>query len=339
MAPGRSGRDSLGRCLRRRRADGHRHQRRRRPRQEVARAAAVGGSRAQHHLRLFPEGAGRGLSTRPLRFPDQQHRAAVRGHGLQGRQGQLGDPDFLPAVRCRRRARMAPSTSPTGSIRASAATTTRTTPRPGLSTASRRRDSNPWCRRSISATLEGQIDRAAQPGGQRARRGVHGAGGARRGRRCPRSEKLLADENPFIRARAVWLLARLGPEGVARVESAARRRGRDDCASPRIARCGRSNRALPHAARWRAIRRPRCAAKWRCRCATCRSNDRASCCSRWPRATTARTEATSRPGASVRRARKRSCTPRSPPTTRARRREMAGHVLGPGLAPHAARRA
>ena len=42
MAPGRSGRDSLRRCLRRRRADRHRVQRRRRARQEMARPVAVG---------------------------------------------------------------------------------------------------------------------------------------------------------------------------------------------------------------------------------------------------------------------------------------------------------
>jgi len=35
----------------------------------------------------------------------------------------------------------------------------------------------------------------------------------------PAVEKLLRDENAFIRARAVWLFTRLGPEGVARVES------------------------------------------------------------------------------------------------------------------------
>ena len=34
----------------------------------------------------------------------------------------------------------------------------------------------------------------------------------------PDAEKLLGDENAFIRARAVWLLTRLGPAGVARVE-------------------------------------------------------------------------------------------------------------------------
>jgi putative membrane-bound dehydrogenase-like protein len=34
----------------------------------------------------------------------------------------------------------------------------------------------------------------------------------------PAAEKLLADENSFIRARGVWLLAQLGPDGLARVE-------------------------------------------------------------------------------------------------------------------------
>ena len=42
---------------------------------------------------------------------------------------------------------------------------------------------------------------------------------ARGAEAMPAVEKLLGDENPFIRARAVWLLTRLGPSGVARVEA------------------------------------------------------------------------------------------------------------------------
>jgi putative membrane-bound dehydrogenase-like protein len=34
----------------------------------------------------------------------------------------------------------------------------------------------------------------------------------------PAGEKLLGDENPYLRARAVWLISRLGPEGLARAE-------------------------------------------------------------------------------------------------------------------------
>jgi putative membrane-bound dehydrogenase-like protein len=72
---------------------------------------------------------------------------------------------------------------------------------------------------------------------------------ARRGAAAlPAVEPLLADENPFIRARAVWLLTRLGADGVARGETAL-----DDkdpmirVAAYRALRAVR--RALPHAAR------------------------------------------------------------------------------------------
>ncbi|HEX6639161.1 MAG TPA: PVC-type heme-binding CxxCH protein, partial [Steroidobacteraceae bacterium] len=64
-------------------------------------------------------------------------------------------------------------------------------------------------------TLEGQVTALRSPAvnvravGARAL-AARGAGA------LPAVEKLLADENPFIRARAAWLLARLGPEGQVR---------------------------------------------------------------------------------------------------------------------------
>ena len=64
----------------------------------------------------------------------------------------------------------------------------------------------------------------------------------------PAVAKLLDDENPFIRARAVWLLARLGPEGIAQVEKLL---GSDD-AMLRITAyraLRQANRAQSHAAK------------------------------------------------------------------------------------------
>ena len=96
-------------------------------------------------------------------------------------------------------------------------------------------------------------------------------------RRMPAVEKLLADENPYIRARAVWLLARLGPDGLARVESCWRADA-TSCAWSAYRALRQAGARIRHAARWRAILRRPCGAKWRCRCATCRSSSRASCC-------------------------------------------------------------
>jgi putative membrane-bound dehydrogenase-like protein len=63
----------------------------------------------------------------------------------------------------------------------------------------------------------------------------------------PAVEKLLDDENPFVRARAVWLLTRLGPAGVARVEALLN--DRDPMTRVVAYRALRPvNRALPHAA-------------------------------------------------------------------------------------------
>jgi putative heme-binding domain-containing protein len=69
-----------------------------------------------------------------------------------------------------------------------------------------------------AATLDGQIAAVRSPAVN-----VRAAGftalAARGAAAIPAVEKLLGDENPFIRARAVWLLTRLGDPGVARVEA------------------------------------------------------------------------------------------------------------------------
>ena len=56
----------------------------------------------------------------------------------------------------------------------------------------------------------------AQSGGQRAEQWLRAAQGERAGDAAG-SKNVLADANPFHRARAIWLLAQLGPEGVQEV--------------------------------------------------------------------------------------------------------------------------
>ncbi len=68
-----------------------------------------------------------------------------------------------------------------------------------------------------AATLEGQISAMRSTAVNVRAPGFSGL--VSRGTAAiPSVEALLSDENPYIRARAVWLLARLGPEGMARVE-------------------------------------------------------------------------------------------------------------------------
>ncbi|MEO8016215.1 MAG: PVC-type heme-binding CxxCH protein [Pseudomonadota bacterium] len=67
------------------------------------------------------------------------------------------------------------------------------------------------------ATLEGQVA-ALRSAAVNVRAQGASALVARGASAIPGAESLLADENPYLRARAVWLLARLGPEGIARVE-------------------------------------------------------------------------------------------------------------------------
>jgi putative membrane-bound dehydrogenase-like protein len=73
-------------------------------------------------------------------------------------------------------------------------------------------------------TIEGQVTALRSPAVNVRALGFRGL--ERRGAAAvPVVEKLLADENPYIRARAVWLLGRLGPEGRA---SAARLLSHED---------------------------------------------------------------------------------------------------------------
>lgn len=65
------------------------------------------------------------------------------------------------------------------------------------------------------ATAEGQVTALRSPAVNVRSLGAK-ALAARGAAAVPAVEALLSDENPFIRARAVWLLVRLGPEGVAR---------------------------------------------------------------------------------------------------------------------------
>jgi putative membrane-bound dehydrogenase-like protein len=72
-----------------------------------------------------------------------------------------------------------------------------------------------------AATLEGQITALRSSAVNVRAPGFTGLV-ARGATALPPVEKLLADENPYIRARAVWLMSQLGPEGLARVEKLAR---------------------------------------------------------------------------------------------------------------------
>jgi putative membrane-bound dehydrogenase-like protein len=68
-----------------------------------------------------------------------------------------------------------------------------------------------------AGTLEGQITALRSPAVNVRALGFEGLK-ARGDAALPAVAALLNDENPYVRARAVWLLARLGPSGVARVE-------------------------------------------------------------------------------------------------------------------------
>ena len=66
-----------------------------------------------------------------------------------------------------------------------------------------------------ASTLEGQITALRSPAVNVRALGFNGLA-ARGASAIPAVEKLLSDDNRFIRARAVWMLSRLGPEGMAR---------------------------------------------------------------------------------------------------------------------------
>ena len=88
-----------------------------------------------------------------------------------------------------------------------------------------------------SADDRGSDPGAAQPGGQRAEQRLRAAEGEGQPRRCRPSRSVLADPNPYHRARAIWLLAQLGPDGVREVERLPRPTRIRRSASPRSARC------------------------------------------------------------------------------------------------------
>ncbi len=69
-----------------------------------------------------------------------------------------------------------------------------------------------------ASTLEGQVTALRSTAVNVRKLGFDGLA-ARGAEALPAVTKLLDDENPYIRARAVWLLPRLGPEGIAKVES------------------------------------------------------------------------------------------------------------------------
>jgi putative membrane-bound dehydrogenase-like protein len=68
-----------------------------------------------------------------------------------------------------------------------------------------------------AATLDGQVTALRSSAVNVRQLGFAGLV-ARGAAAVPAVERLSGDENPYVRARAVWLLARLGPDGVARVE-------------------------------------------------------------------------------------------------------------------------
>jgi putative membrane-bound dehydrogenase-like protein len=98
-----------------------------------------------------------------------------------------------------------------------------------------------------TATLDGQMTALRSPAVNVRQLGFAGLV-ARGAAAVPAVERLSGDENPYVRARAVWLLARLGPEGVTRVE----RQLASDDPMTRIAAfraLRQANLAAPHALR------------------------------------------------------------------------------------------
>jgi putative membrane-bound dehydrogenase-like protein len=68
-----------------------------------------------------------------------------------------------------------------------------------------------------ATTLDGQVTALRSPAVNVRALGFSGLV-ARGAGAIPAVEKLLIDENPYVRVRAVWMLAQLGPEGLARVD-------------------------------------------------------------------------------------------------------------------------
>ena len=210
------GRDSRGRCVRRWRTHRHRLQRRRRTGREVPRVVAVRRGRAQHDFRIFPQARRRRIPAGAVRLSHQQQGAGLRRHGFQGWQGQRRDPDVLPPSDV--------AVGPDGAIYVA----DWFDPRVGghddkddtTSGAIYRiapKGFVPRVPAFDAATVEGQLMALRSTAVNVRALGFDGLAARGPAALAP-VQSLLDDGNPYVRARAVWLLTRLGADGLARVE-------------------------------------------------------------------------------------------------------------------------
>ena len=182
------------------------------------------------------EGARRRVRARAFRFPVEPRRAERELHLESGRSGST---QVVSAERRRGRRRTARSTWPTGTIRSSAGTRCRTARATAASTASRRKAAN-----AHDAVDRFEHDRrsdpgAAQSGGQRAQQRLRSGSKPRAPRRCTAVKRVLADPNPYHRARAIVAAGAARSGRRPRSRAPARRRATRRSASPRSARCVR----------------------------------------------------------------------------------------------------
>ena len=96
--------------------------------------------------------------------------------------------------------------------------------------------------------IEGQITALRSPAVNVRALGFEGLK-ARGDAALPAVAALLDDENPYMRARAVWLLAQLGPDGIDARGNVDRQQTIRCCGSPPIAHCAQTGRARSVAAR------------------------------------------------------------------------------------------
>ena len=171
--------------------------------------------------------------------------------------------------RTSRSVRTAPSTSPTGSTRASAATRISTTATTGAIYRIAPKGFAPRCRRFDAKTIEGLITALRSPAVNVRAIGFEGLK-ARGAAAVSPVAALLKDPNRFVRGRALYLLYQLGPEGQKRAGTP------ESHADPamRIAAYRAMRRAEPRRAAGRGASSPRTrirasGARSRCRCATC----------------------------------------------------------------------
>ena len=273
MAPGRSGRDS-------RRATCMAAARRPASSSTKATGSARNGAgcccRAEAARNTifgyFPKPQGAGYQLDRFDFLTSNAAQAVRGHGLQGRQGQQRRSRPSSGLRMSRWA-------PDGAIYVA----DWFDPRVGghddkddtTSGAIYRiapKGFVPRVPKFDAATIEGADHRAAQPGGQCARAGIHGAASARRGRACPRSRNCSKTRTPTFARAPCGCWRDSAPAGIERVETLTRRATTRCCAIVAYRALRQVDQARAASPRgWRAILRPPCGAKSRCRCVMCRS--------------------------------------------------------------------